>query len=280
VAIVQRDDHLEQAIEAADLPALILEKFPDAGGHRGTFQQATRATLCAVWRGEKSPSVSLTLKSGRWLWHDHGTHEGGNAFQFLVRVCGFTPGQAAQELLERAGLTNTARTGSRPAESERDRLEREFRREHPNADQDFCDNWLEIRATGWREFGTPVGRAAMEYAATTPSLPDLPGALLAYKMLGQPVPLEGQPFGAGNLKLLADWIAECLRPAFNREVATTRPNPSNAWGQTSSGWGSQSSSFLAKPAFLANGMARNQSPSSTRKSDFSPTKHTEPGRWK
>jgi hypothetical protein len=209
------DDYLEVAIEAADLPALILEKFPDAGGHRGTYQQATRAMLCAVWRGEKSPSVSLTLKSGRWLWHDHGTHEGGNAFQFLTRVCGLTPAQAAQELLERAGLANTARTGSRPVENESQRLERESRREHPNADESFFDDWLEIRATGWREFGTPVGRAAMEYAATAPNLPDFPGELIAHTRLGLDVPLERLPFGPKNLEALALWIAEALRPAIH-----------------------------------------------------------------
>lgn len=211
---MQRDTLLEQAIEACDLPALILEKFPDCIVHRGAYQHATKAMFVAVWRNEKSPSVSCTFKAGRWLWHDFGTHEGGNAFQFLTRVCGLTPGQAAQELLERAGLANTARNGSRPAENERDRQLRKFRREHPNADQDFFNDWLEIRATGWREIGSPVGRAAMEFAATAPSLPDFPGELTAHTRLGLDVPLERPPFGPANLEVVS-WVAECLRVAFD-----------------------------------------------------------------
>jgi hypothetical protein len=213
VSVMQTVDALEQAIESADLPALILGRFPDCITHQGAYQHATKAMFVAVWRGERSPSVSLTLKSGRWLFHDHGTHEGGNAFTFLTRVCGLTPAQAAQELLERAGLSNTARTASRPAESERDRLEREFRREHPNADPDFFNDWLELRGTGWREFGAPVGRAAMEYAATA-IVPDLPGELITHHRLGLDVPLEYPPFGPKNLEVLASWIAESLRAAF------------------------------------------------------------------
>jgi hypothetical protein len=214
VAIVQRDALLEQAIEACDLPALILEKYPDCIVHRGAYQHANRAMFVAVWRNEKSPSVSCTFKGGRWLWHDFGNHDGGNAFTFLTRVCGLTPAQAAQELLERAGIANTAHTGSRVAENERDRQLRASKREHRNADQDFFDDWVEIRGTGWVEIGTPVGRAAMEFAATA-IVPDLPGELIAHHRLGLDVPLEHPPFGPANLEALGVWIAECLRPAFD-----------------------------------------------------------------
>lgn len=211
---------LEQAIDVIDLPELIFEKFPDAAVHRGAYRHATKAKLVAVWRGEKSPSVNLTLKGGRWLYLDFGTHEGGNAFQFLTRVCGLTPAQAAQELLERAGLANTARHGSRTAETESQRLEREFKREHPKADAGFCNDWLELRLTGWREIGTPVSRYALEFAAAA-NVPDLPGELLAHHKLGQTVPLERPPFGPGNLEALASWIAECLRPAFQSPERAT-----------------------------------------------------------
>lgn len=219
---MQRDALLEQAIEAADLPALILEKFPDCIAHRGAYIHATKAMFVADWRREKSPSVSCTFKVGRWLWHDHGTHEGGNAFHFLTRVCGLTPALAAQELLERAGLGNTTYTGPRPVENERDRQLREFRREHPNADADFFDDWLDYRADGGREIGTPVGRAAMEFALTAPTLPDLPGELLAHTRLGLDVPLERPPFGPKNLEALSVWVAASLRPAFTLEPVTVK----------------------------------------------------------
>ncbi len=215
-------DLLEQAIEHTDLPALILERFPDAGAHRGAYQHATKAMFVAVWRGEKSPSLSLGLKAGRWLWHDFGNTEGGSAFTFLTRVCGLTPALAAQELLERAGLVNTARTGSRQVESERDRQLREFRHEHPTADEGFFDDWLEYRADGGREIGTPVGRAALEFAATAPTLPDFPGELIAHTQLGLDVPLEHPPFGPANLEALGVWIAASLRPAFTLEPATIK----------------------------------------------------------
>ena len=208
------DSDLEQAIDKTDLPALILEKFPDAITHRGAFVHGTRASLCAAWRSERSPSVSLTFKGGRWLYHDFGTHDGGNAFTFLTQVCGLTPAQAARAILERAGLASTARTGPRVAENERDRQLREFRREHPNADQDLFQDWLELRSTGWREIGAPIGRAALGFVATIPALPDLPGELIAHHRLGLDVPLERPPFGPGNLEALASWVAEALRPAF------------------------------------------------------------------
>ena len=123
--------------------------------------------------------------------------------------------------LEIQDLFPALETTYRPVETQSQRLEREFKREHPKANQDFFKDWVQLRGTGWREIGTPVGRAAMEYAATA-NVPDLPGELLAHHMLGLEVPLETPPFGPGNLEALASWIAEALRPAFQSpERATT-----------------------------------------------------------
>lgn len=115
-------DNLEQAIEQCDLPTLILERFPESATHRGAYQHATKAMLVAIWRNEKSPSVSVAFRAGRWVWHDFGSKEGGNAFHFLTRVCGLTPAQAAQELLERAGL---GRNNHKPRQTPQDRQRRE-----------------------------------------------------------------------------------------------------------------------------------------------------------
>ena len=108
----------------------------------------------------------------------------------------------------------------RPVETQSQRLEREFKREHPKANQDFFKDWLELRSTGWRETGAPIGRAAMQFAANA-NVPDLPGELIAHHMLGQSVPLERPPFGQSNLEALASWIAECLRPAFHSLESVT-----------------------------------------------------------
>ena len=244
--MIAGDTNLEQAIDLTDMPDLILEKFPDAAAHRGAYRHATKAKFVAVWRSEKSPSVSLTFKTGRWLWHDHGTHEGGNAFTFLTRVFGLTPAQAAQELLERAGLASTARTGPRPVETERDRQLREFRREHPTADASFLSDWLELRATGWREIGTPVSRYALEFAATA-NVPEFPGELLAHHRLGLDVPLERPPFGQSNLETLASWIAEALRPAFTAVPTLATVANSELWQSASATketpWRTQSWNF-------------------------------------
>jgi hypothetical protein len=124
-----------------------------------------------------------------------------------------TPAVLAAVGLEIRDLFIPRETNSRPAESERDRLEREFNRKHPTADESFFESWVQLHGAGWRELGTPVGRAAMEYAATA-NVPDLPGELIAHHRLGLDVPLERPPFGPKNLEALASWLAECLRAAF------------------------------------------------------------------
>lgn len=115
-----------------------------------------------------------------------------------------------------------------PAPTESQRLEREFRREHPKADPVFFDSWLKYRAAGGREIGTPVSRYAFEFVATVPNLSEFPGELTAYRLLGLDAPLERDRFSQSNLEMLAVWVAEALRPAFALEVSVaeaSRPSP-------------------------------------------------------
>jgi hypothetical protein len=152
---------------------------------------------------DKTSSLSIReVEDGRVLLHCFG----GCTTDAVLAAAG----------LELKDLFTPRESNSRPVESERDQQLRDFKRKHPNAHESFFEPWLELRGTGWVEIGSPVGRAAMEFAATAPTLPDFPGELIAHHRLGQPVPVEGQPFGDGNLKALAAWIAESLRTAFNQ----------------------------------------------------------------
>jgi hypothetical protein len=42
----------------------------------------------ATWRGDRHPSVRLYRVDGRWLWHDHGTGDGGSLIDLVMRCQG------------------------------------------------------------------------------------------------------------------------------------------------------------------------------------------------
>ncbi len=88
------DDTLQNAIERADLPELVAHFYPDSGAQPGR-----KGGVFAVWRGDEHESFSLfRADGGRWLYHDHRTRETGNAFGFLVDICGLTKAEAAAQL--------------------------------------------------------------------------------------------------------------------------------------------------------------------------------------
>ena len=87
----RRHDALTEAVRAVDLPALIAEHFPESRAKPGKA-----GVVYAAWRGNSNtPALSLSRKNGVWLWHDHATGEGGNAFDFLVKVEGLPPHRLA-----------------------------------------------------------------------------------------------------------------------------------------------------------------------------------------
>ena len=88
------DDTLRQAIEQADLPGLVGHYYPDSGAQPGRKED-----VFAVWRGDEHASFSLFRgDDGVWLYYDHRTHETGNAFGFLVDICGLSKAEAAARL--------------------------------------------------------------------------------------------------------------------------------------------------------------------------------------
>ena len=94
-------DKLTIALESVDLPALILELFPNSGSTPG------KSCKClAVWRGEKNKSASVFRKDnvGPWLLKDHATGECVNAFGFLVQILDYSKQSAAEKIISFAGL--------------------------------------------------------------------------------------------------------------------------------------------------------------------------------
>ena len=94
-------DLLTKAIQTVDLPALVLELFPDSGAVPNKSGK-----VLAVWRGEKNQSGSLFLKDdvGPWLLKDHTTGECVNAFGFLLQMADYNKQAAAEKLISAAGL--------------------------------------------------------------------------------------------------------------------------------------------------------------------------------
>lgn len=106
---------LRLAIERADLPAMILERF----GPETLARPGRKGSVRAVWRGDRNPSASVFFSErwGMWRLHDHSTGEDVNAFGFLVDMVGLSRAEAARELLERAGLGTRWRGSPRPVGS-------------------------------------------------------------------------------------------------------------------------------------------------------------------
>lgn len=95
-------DVLTEAISLTDLPGLIAELYSASGA-----KPRTPGLVFAAWRGnENTPALSLSRVQGRWLWKDHATGDGGNAFNWLVQAHGMSPQAAADYLLERSGLAS------------------------------------------------------------------------------------------------------------------------------------------------------------------------------
>lgn len=95
-----RGDALTAAVRAVDLPALMAEFFPESHAKPGTT-----GVYFASWRGnENTPAVSVNRRDQVWLWSDKATGDGGNAFDFLVKVVGMERQEAAEYLLAKAGL--------------------------------------------------------------------------------------------------------------------------------------------------------------------------------
>lgn len=97
-------DSLTAAVNAADLPSLIAEDFPESGarpGKGGAFK--------AVWRGDRNPSGSLWKNdNGTWMFKDHGEGEAGTAFDYLTTVLSLSAAEAAQRLKAHSGIGHEA----------------------------------------------------------------------------------------------------------------------------------------------------------------------------
>lgn len=84
---------VDEALDRADLPALVARYFPESGARPGRAD-----TVRAVWRGEKKPSFSLFTHEGRWFFRDHATGQKGNAWHFLTEIVGLSKEEALREL--------------------------------------------------------------------------------------------------------------------------------------------------------------------------------------
>ena len=128
-----------------------------------------------TWRDGTAWNGNLYLRAGRWRLHDFSTNEDFDAFDVLTRLVGLSPKLAALELVRGQSNSSKRRTRTRSR---------------------FNLN----------EFNPP-------------EFPDgLLGWLWATKRLGIPLWNAERPRsttdGALTLELLADWLADSLRPAF------------------------------------------------------------------
>ena len=85
---------LREAVQAADLPAILERIAPESGARAGK-----RGRIKCVWRGGTDDSGNLFKnRDGQWKLHDFVTGETWDAFDVLTQIGGMTKAQAAAEL--------------------------------------------------------------------------------------------------------------------------------------------------------------------------------------
>jgi hypothetical protein len=84
---------LREAVQAADLPAILERLYPNRGARAGK-----RGRVKCVWRGGTDESGNLFQARGVWKLHDFVTGETWDAFDVLTNLAGMTNAQAATEL--------------------------------------------------------------------------------------------------------------------------------------------------------------------------------------
>lgn len=78
--------------------------------HKG-IQVPARGNICAFWRGDKNPSVSIDRARNRW--YDHGEGRGGSVLDLVMAVEGCSFSQAADILESGAYSVETFATASK-----------------------------------------------------------------------------------------------------------------------------------------------------------------------
>jgi hypothetical protein len=130
-----------------------------------------------VWRGGEGQTGNLYRAHERWRLHDFATNQDLDAFDVLTQIVGLSSAEAAKWL--RAGLQDPTQSPERPKKAARVRL-------------------VELNPPEFPE--------------------ELLGWLWAHQKLGIPLWNPDNPratkAGGQTLELLADWIAESLRPAL------------------------------------------------------------------
>ena len=169
---------LHEAIERADLPALIERHCQDANLRRLNSRRGGVICDPRPGREERNPSFSVYFKGGRWRWRNFATSEYGDALDLLESL-GIPKREAIKELLKDAGLGGA--------------------RLHPS-------RWFRPVQVGRR----------VEDLTSIPNLPpDLLDIYSACKTANVPMWAHDvvylHPLSAPALYALADWLADCLR---------------------------------------------------------------------
>jgi hypothetical protein len=95
---------LEEAKQRLRIPALWI--------HFGFPGEPKKSCRCP-WRDDHKPSFSVS--SDGMLWNDFGTHEGGDAIDFLARASGLSRADACRKFIELAGGGYVAPAARPPA---------------------------------------------------------------------------------------------------------------------------------------------------------------------
>ena len=67
--------------------------------------------ISSPFRQDRNPSFSVYRKDGEWKWKDHGTHEGGDELEYIVKMEGYDKSDALRWYQELCGIVED---GSKP----------------------------------------------------------------------------------------------------------------------------------------------------------------------
>jgi DNA primase catalytic core len=115
-------DLVDRIKREVNLPKLI----EDTGVILREHSNGTYQGLCPL-HNDKNPSLSVTKKNGKWLWHCFGCRKKGTAIDWMIELKGMSFKEAYEYLLDYMGITETKTERIPPKNQKENQSQRNYK---------------------------------------------------------------------------------------------------------------------------------------------------------